>query len=293
MEGNLPSGCLSHGADLAALRESSCPADVGLQDINRIHAHHGFKILQPLLCLTARHQYVRQLPGNPLHPLQVLKGNRLLQPAHTQAVQLRPGLDGRIGIPGRIGIHNQAARPKDLPGCLHAPDILFHAHAVFLVRHVAKRGTGTVQVTPNLDFGILIAFFHISLKFCPQPVNPFARCIKTSAGIGRYRIRTRAQKLIHRHMADFSQQIPECNVNTADCSHYHASAAMGNGAPVHGVPMQFNPRRVLVNQDGGQLHFHNVLHDSQRGPVCKCLTDSVISGVSLYPHKKRLSGSRG
>src|SRR5688572_10590669 len=86
-----------------------------------------------------------------------------------------------------------------------------------------------------------------------------------------------APQLMARHAVNFSEDVPESNVDAANRRPSHDAIAMPKVLPVHHLPQVFDPRRILSNQE-----LRNILYranNAARMPLQRRLSPAPQSGL--------------
>ena len=293
VEGDLPSGAFAEGTDFPDFGDAAGPADVWLEDVDGFGFHHVFEVAEALLRFTADEAELRYGLLQALVAFDIFERDRFFEPADAELRELSAAFDGGAGIPGGVRVDEEAAAADDFLCDGDTLIVSLHGDSSVLKSHVVKRISRAVEVSSDLDLRVAIALLHVAFKLCAQLVEALAGLIEAATCVGRDAVEMLPEELRHRLVDHLAEEVPEGDVDAADAAHDEATAAVGDRAPVHGLPDFFNHGWVATDQHRSQLFFHDELHRGQWRTVGEGFADAEEHGVGFDFHEQCLSREGG
>ena len=293
VQGDFATGAFAERADFPDFGDAAGPADVWLEDVDGFGFYHVFEVAEALLRFTADETELRNGLLQALVAFDVFERDRLFEPADAELCELSAAFDGGEGIPGGVRVDEEAAATDDFLCDGDTLIVILHGDSIALKSHVVKRISRAVEISADLDLRVAVALLHVAFKLCAQLVEALAGLIEAAARVGRDAVEVLAEELCHRLVDHLAEEVPEGDVDAADAAHDEAAAAVGDRAPVHGLPDLFDFSRVATDQHRAELLFHDDLHRGQWRAVGECFADAEELRISFDFHEQRLPREGG
>ncbi len=293
VEGDLPSGAFAEGTDFPDFGDAAGPADVWLEDVDGFGFHHVFEVAEALLRFTADEAELRNGLLQALVSFDVFERDRLFEPANAELRELSATFDGSERIPGGVRVDEEAAVTDDFLCDGDTLIVILHGDSIALKSHVVKRIYRAVEISADLDLRVAVALLHVAFELCAQLVEALTGLIEAATCVGRDAVEMLAEELRDRLVDHLSEEVPEGDVDAADAAHDEAAAAVGDRAPVHGLPDFFDCGWIAADQHRTELLFHDDLHRGQWRAVGECFADAEELRVSFDFHEQRLPREGG
>src|SRR5271165_6653170 len=255
---------LRHRGNTAAFRETAGPGEVGLDDVDRTAGDQLTKAVEPDLGLVAGDRRGERI-GDHGTARDVVGRDRLLDPIELMGLERAAHLDREGRAPGAIDIdHQLRLRSQCTAHCRDPRDVLLGLYFAELgmVDQMAQMGLCR-RVAPDLHLHALEAAGAVALGFAGEVVDRFALLVEAAAGVSFDPVAAAAEKTVERQFGDLAGDVPERDVDAADCIHNDAAPPELSGPREHLLPQPLDQQRVLADQHRPQ----HLLDNARGGPT--------------------------
>ncbi len=265
------------GRDALPFGDAAADRRVRLQDAGRALVQQ-FLVIPAAVADFGRGDRQMRQPRQLGMAVDVVRAERFLDEVRFVLLETADVLHGlRHVLPGVIAVHHQL-------------DIRPHGFARGLQARFFLPGREAARL--HLDGAKTLG--HIAGHLLAQVLRGLAIQVVTAAGIRRHRFQFhRAQEFVQRQARGLGIQVPQRDVQRAQCAHHRALPALQQRFLIHRLPQAFDRMRILAQQHRSQQALDGGLENGAAGAAHVAKADAFDAIGRAHLDQAVVAGGHG